>query len=247
LKQHYLKVMKRYKINTSKILKKGRKGPKLVEWVPLPGSRSNRFVTRELGASTKVPTTESTLRQDTDGQSNDGAVPLLPDTSLMDVDESHETLWVDEPVEPGKNRVSLPAHPSLTIFYLSQSQGTYIDEFIPMIGPYLRCLLNSEGVPATTACQSCMSAPFEWRCSDCFPTLVLCKECCRKSHQKLPFHRVQKWTGEFFMPSWLREVGVCLRFGHFGDLCPSQSVRHLRHQAFHTLGLIIKNTAKDGL
>ncbi|KAI9432452.1 hypothetical protein H4582DRAFT_1821080 [Lactarius indigo] len=105
----------------------------------------------------------------------------------------------------------------------SQSQHIYMEEFIPRIGPYLRCLLNSEGVPAMTMCQGCMSAPFEWRCTDCFPALVLCKECCRKSHNRLPFHRVQKWTGKYFMPSWLREVGICLRLGHSGDLCPIQS------------------------
>jgi hypothetical protein len=75
-------------------------------------------------------------------------------------------------------------------------------------------------------CQSCMSAPFEWRCSDCFPGLILCKDCCRESHRQLPFHRIQKWTGEFFMPSWLREVGVILCLGHSGGLCPKQTVCH---------------------
>ncbi|KAI9431655.1 hypothetical protein H4582DRAFT_1822223 [Lactarius indigo] len=105
---------------------------------------------------------------------------------------------------------------------MSQSQRTYMEEFIPRIGPYLRCLLDSEGVPAMTTCQSCMSAPFEWRCTECFPTLVLCKECCRKSHQWLPFHRVQRWTGKYFISSWMWEVGVSLRLGHSGDLCPNQ-------------------------
>ncbi|KAH9020129.1 hypothetical protein EDB85DRAFT_1872687, partial [Lactarius pseudohatsudake] len=89
---------------------------------------------------------------------------------------------------------------------------------------YLDCLLDYEGVLATTTCQSCKSAPFEWRCSDCFPALVLCKACCRKSHRQLPFHRVQKWTGKYFMPSWLREVGVSLHLGHSGDLCPIESM-----------------------
>ncbi|KAH9031510.1 hypothetical protein EDB85DRAFT_1865757, partial [Lactarius pseudohatsudake] len=89
---------------------------------------------------------------------------------------------------------------------------------------YLDCLLDYEGVLATTTCQSCKSAPFEWRCSDCFPALVLCKVCCQKSHRQLPFHRVQKWTGKYFMPSWLREVGVSLHLGHSGDLCPIESM-----------------------
>ncbi|KAH9170154.1 hypothetical protein EDB89DRAFT_1908022 [Lactarius sanguifluus] len=41
---------------------------------------------------------------------------------------------------------------------------------------------------------------------------------------QLPFHRVQKWTGKYFIPSWLREVGVSLHLGHSGDLCPIQSM-----------------------
>src|SRR6266566_1019169 len=86
-----------------------------------------------------------------------------------------------------------------------------------------------------TACQSCKSAPFEWRCSDCFPALVLCKECCQNSHQLLPFHRVQKWVGKYFMPLWLREVGVCLQFEHSEDPCPNDAVCH---EAFHALNSI---------
>ena len=92
-----------------------------------------------------------------------------------------------------------PSPSRTSLSYLSQH--TYIEEFIPKIGPYLHCLIKSEGVPATATCQSCKSAPFKWRCLDCFPALVLCKECCRKSHRLLPFHRVQKWSGKYFLPS----------------------------------------------
>ncbi|KAH9035448.1 hypothetical protein EDB83DRAFT_2228949 [Lactarius deliciosus] len=71
-----------------------------------------------------------------------------------------------------------------------------------------------------------MFAPFEWRCTECFPTLVLCRECCRKSHQWLPFHRVQRWTGTYFTSSWMWEVGISLHLGHSGNLCPNQSMYH---------------------
>ncbi len=121
------------------------------------------------------------------------------------------------------------------ISHISQSQHMYIEEFIPKIGSYLCCLIGSECVLATTTCQSCKSAPFEWRCSDCFPALVLCKECCQNSHQLLPFHRVQKWVGKYFMPLWLREVGVCLQFEHSEDPCPNDAVCH---EAFHALNSI---------
>jgi hypothetical protein len=131
------------------------------------------------------------------------------------------------------------------ILQIPQSQHAYIEEFISRIDPYLHCLLNYEGVPAsTTTCQSCMSAPFEWRCSDCFPALVLCKECCRTSHRQLPFHRVQKWTGKYFMQSWLREVGLSICLGHSGDLCPIQSVGH---RPLYILNLTLKHAVSDGL
>ncbi|KAF8258333.1 hypothetical protein EI94DRAFT_1622902, partial [Lactarius quietus] len=52
-----------------------------------------------------------------------------------------------------------------------------------------------------------------------------CKEFCRNSHQQLPFHRVQRWTGKYFIPSWLCEVRISLHLGHFGDPCPLQNVR----------------------
>ncbi|KAH9015214.1 hypothetical protein EDB84DRAFT_1567796 [Lactarius hengduanensis] len=129
----------------------------------------------------------------------------------MDVDE---TFWTEEPVTDEQKR----------------SQDTYTEEFVPRIDQYLERLLNYEGVLDTTTCRSCRSAPFEWRCSDCFPALVLCKGCCRNSHRQLPFHRVQKWTGKYFIPSWLREVGVSLHLGHSGDLCPIQSMDREEYQ-----------------
>lgn len=120
------------------------------------------------------------------------------------------------------------------ICLIFKSERTYLEEFIPRIEPYLHCMLSAEGVSAMTMCQSCMSASFEWRCSDCFPALVLCKKCCKRSHQRLPFHRVQRWTGKYFMPSRLREVGVSLHLGHSGDSCPSSPNQSVRNQAFYS-------------
>jgi hypothetical protein len=46
------------------------------------------------------------------------------------------------------------------------------------------------------------------------------------------------------MPSWLREVGISLRLGHSGDLCPAQSVRR---RLFYILNSILKTTVTEGL
>ncbi|KAH9069437.1 hypothetical protein EDB83DRAFT_2314461 [Lactarius deliciosus] len=72
---------------------------------------------------------------------------------------------------------------------IPQSQDTYTEEFVPRIDQYLECLLNYEGVLDTTTCQSCRGVAET-------PT------------RQLPFHRVQKWTGKYFILSWLQEVGM---------------------------------------
>lgn len=40
------------------------------------------------------------------------------------------------------------------------------------------------------------------------------------SHARLPFHRVQQWTGEYFIPAALNQVGLHIHLGHGGDPCP---------------------------
>ncbi len=231
--------MARKGVKASKFLHRKSKA-KVIEWTTQEGPRGARNIPIEVGTLTNLPTP----RQDAGRMEIDNHGAILDETNppSMDVDE---TIWIEGPAIPEQMRVSLHTCPSPIVFYMfSQSQHIYMEEFIPRIGPYLHCLLNSEGVPAMTMCQSCMSAPFEWRCTDCFPALVLCKECCRKSHNRLPFHRVQKWTGKYFMPSWLREVGIRLHLGHSGDLCPIKSVRC---QPFYFLNPIPKNTVTEVL
>ncbi|KAH9477652.1 hypothetical protein JR316_0009878 [Psilocybe cubensis] len=41
-----------------------------------------------------------------------------------------------------------------------------------------------------------------------------------RNHQFTPFHRVEKWTGLYFRPGALWEVGVKLYLGHNGKWCP---------------------------
>jgi hypothetical protein len=213
---------------------------KVIEWEPRVYSRGIRDVPVVVSDAPSRPKRRKNVGRLPRAENRD-ALQSETAPQPMDVDE---TFWVEELVTPtSEKRVRQPVcHSSTNLTHLPQCQDAYIKEFIPKIGPYLRCLLNLEGVPPTTTCQSCKSAPFEWKCSDCFPALVLCKECCRKSHQRLPFHRVQKWAGKYFMPSWLWEVGVCLQFGHSGDPCPNQTVRH---EAFYAL-IPFKTANKDG-
>ena len=43
-------------------------------------------------------------------------------------------------------------------------------------------------------------------------------------HNKLIYHRLQKWTGLYFKDAGLWEVGVRLCLGHMGEICPSQEI-----------------------
>ncbi|KAF8273372.1 hypothetical protein EI94DRAFT_1696667 [Lactarius quietus] len=176
-------------VKASKVYKRGLK-PKIIDWVTQETSRGARDIAVEVstlaGQRTKKQAARGIENLNAASASHQAALPS------MDIDE---TFWTEEPVADEMKR------------------NNYTEDFIPMVDSYLHCLLNYEGVPTTTMCAHCKSAPFEWRCSNCFPAPVLCWECCRDSYQW-----IQKWTGKYFMPSWLQEIGVNLHLGHSGDM-----------------------------
>jgi hypothetical protein len=49
-----------------------------------------------------------------------------------------------------------------------------------------------------------------------FPTLQ-CRKCMRKLHQHEPLHRIECWTGKFFRPASMWEVGGYLLIKHHGE------------------------------
>jgi hypothetical protein len=59
-----------------------------------------------------------------------------------------------------------------------------------------------------------------FRCLDCFGQGLLCHSCCLAAHSSLPFHTVEKWTGEFFKKT-LHTEGFILHLGHGGLCCPA--------------------------
>ncbi|KAI0071621.1 hypothetical protein K474DRAFT_1686991 [Panus rudis PR-1116 ss-1] len=66
-------------------------------------------------------------------------------------------------------------------------------------------------------CASCRENGFQWRCHDCLAEPVLCSDCCRNMHGRLPFHRVSKWKDNTFCRSSLLKAGVTLDLGHGGN------------------------------
>jgi CxC2 like cysteine cluster associated with KDZ transposases len=86
---------------------------------------------------------------------------------------------------------------------------------------YLDEILALEGPPTSGRCVSCNVNKFTHRCTECFSRPVLCHACCMESHQRNPYHIIEKWTGECFVGDSLYKLGLVLHLGHQGQHCPS--------------------------
>lgn len=78
----------------------------------------------------------------------------------------------------------------------------------------------------------------EYRCKDCLSGVLLCRGCCSKTHQNHPFHRVEKFNGQWFEKTTLQEVGVVIQLGHAdGKQCSSPAIAPRDALVMHTNGL----------
>ncbi|KAF8220418.1 hypothetical protein L208DRAFT_1116435, partial [Tricholoma matsutake] len=57
-------------------------------------------------------------------------------------------------------------------------------------------------------------------CRDCLFNPMFCTDCCRDNHASNPFHCIDHWTGSYFEPAWLFQVGLVLHLGPNGASCP---------------------------
>jgi hypothetical protein len=80
----------------------------------------------------------------------------------------------------------------------------------------MRALLEREARPGET-CSNCNRDLGRWRCRDCmFPT-IQCRKCIRQQHYHEPLHRIECWTGKFFRPAAMWEVGGYMLIRHHGE------------------------------
>lgn len=86
---------------------------------------------------------------------------------------------------------------------------------------WLQDLVAREGRSSAKSCVGCAIMDAAWKCLDCLGNEVFCTACFRKRHQRIPFHRVEHWTGSFFEAAWLCQTGLVLHLGHGGEICPS--------------------------
>jgi CxC2 like cysteine cluster associated with KDZ transposases len=93
-------------------------------------------------------------------------------------------------------------------------------EWIPCRNEFLFEILSLEAPPDNLCCGSCGNSQVTfYRCMDCSFTQILCRSCCICSHHSHPFHSIQKWTGQYFVPTTLFELGFILHLGHVGINC----------------------------
>lgn len=125
------------------------------------------------------------------------------------------------PRKPG--RVSCDSNVYIYVFIRTaiQSQSEYMSEWLERRSQFLHVILENECPSEHLLCSICSSAERLYRCKACFGTPILCPEHLRETHEKLPFHRVEKWTGQFFEDAWLSDVGFVLHLGHEGEACPN--------------------------
>jgi hypothetical protein len=103
-------------------------------------------------------------------------------------------------------------------------------DWLPFRSEYLNILLDAEGLTDEATdegptderrCSSCQACDGSLRCLDCLGSPMFCIACCRDIHHRQPFHRVERWTGDYFTPAWLHNIGVAIYLGHGGAKCPS--------------------------
>ncbi|KAF7307959.1 hypothetical protein MKEN_01157100 [Mycena kentingensis (nom. inval.)] len=129
----------------------------------------------------------------------------------------------------------------------SQGSSTLLEpglQLLPRIRDILLTTLNhGEGIGLSCACGN---GPALVRCKECWDDSVVCAVCIVGRHRSLPFHRVERWTGEYFRQVQLCELGLqlhlCRNLNPQTRLCPhsSQEARDLTivaENGVHTVGV----------
>jgi len=100
-----------------------------------------------------------------------------------------------------------------------QTQNDFMREFLDTRDGLLAWMMDCEARASDTTCSLCPESGL-WRCVDCLGRPLYCCQHCQESHAKHICHRIQKWTGRYFLDCQMWEVGVKFYLGHRGAPCP---------------------------
>lgn len=103
-----------------------------------------------------------------------------------------------------------------------QTQNDFLRQWLSRRRMHLELLFQQDALPPSTACIECQKIDGLFRCTDCFSLKLLCGPCLASTHQRLLFHRVEKWNGQHFECAALWQLGVKIHLGHGGSPCPER-------------------------
>ncbi|KAI0706328.1 hypothetical protein C8Q76DRAFT_629863 [Earliella scabrosa] len=88
-------------------------------------------------------------------------------------------------------------------------------------------------------CPECHEWRALYRCTECHQNPVFCAPCVVRAHQRLPLHRVERWSGTHFEHIPLVELGLTVHLGHRGQPCPylRKSTKSSPLTVVHTTGV----------
>lgn len=100
-----------------------------------------------------------------------------------------------------------------------QSPEAYLRAYLAQRPNILRQVLDARAPPATMACASCSTSNAGFRCIVCFDSPIYCLECMLSMHERLPFHHVEQWNGEYFTKTTLHHLGYVLHLCRKTNKC----------------------------
>ncbi|KAJ8489239.1 hypothetical protein ONZ45_g13657 [Pleurotus djamor] len=99
-------------------------------------------------------------------------------------------------------------------------------QWVPFREEYMREILSLERLSSSSAgCARCfqrMEESATFRCTDCFGEQTMCQKCCCEAHISQPLHLVERWNGQCYEKTTLKDLGLRVQLGHpIGVTCSS--------------------------
>ncbi|KAG2138966.1 hypothetical protein DEU56DRAFT_755684 [Suillus clintonianus] len=94
------------------------------------------------------------------------------------------------------------------------TQNDFIAEYLDYRDVYLDIILGSETFARAGICETCQSAEATFNCVTCTGDHGWCHPCLIRSHQSLPFHKIQFWNNMCFHDVTLAQLGFIWYLGH---------------------------------
>ncbi|KAL0564901.1 hypothetical protein V5O48_017133 [Marasmius crinis-equi] len=119
------------------------------------------------------------------------------------------------------------------IWWKERYRDKYLDEMIRHDGRgdyrFNECLdCKARKVPVQSG---------SYRCRQCLPGDLTCKECCIRRHRLNPLHRVQHWSKGSFEDTSLQRLGLIIRLNHVSSQCPNPQKSHQKLQILDVNGI----------